>query len=100
MAEYCLVQSVDFADVPCAREVIASYCAIRKSFRSMESMSGVTQSNKGCNELMAMSVASLKGLFGKPSKEVSIDDMNQAIIKRGSKFFRSVSIRSRKEADL
>ena len=77
-----------------------SYCAIRKSFRSTESMSEVTQSNKVHNKLMAMSVASLKGLFGKPSKEVSIDDMNQAIIKRGSKFCRSVSIRSRKEIEL
>jgi len=51
-------------------------------------------------KLMAVSVTSLKGLFGKPSKEVSIDDMNQAIIKRGSKFCRSVSIRSLKEVDL
>ena len=37
-------------------------------------------------KLMAVSVTSLRGLFGKPSKEVSIDDMNQAIIKKGSKF--------------
>jgi len=63
-------------------------------------MSEVTQSNKGRNQLMAMSVASLKGLFGTPFKEVSIDDMNRAIMKRGSKFCRSVSIRSRKEIDL
>ena len=90
----------DFADVPCVREVIASYGTVRKSFRRMEVMPEVTQSNKVRNKLIAMSVASLKGLFGKPSKEVSIDDMNQAIIKRGSKFCRSVSMRSRKEADL
>ena len=38
-------------------------------------------------KLMAISVTSLKGLFEKPSKEVSIDDMNQAIIKKGSKFY-------------
>jgi hypothetical protein len=37
-------------------------------------------------KLMAISVTSLKGLFEKPSKEVSFDDMNQAIMKKGSKF--------------
>ncbi len=37
-------------------------------------------------KLMAISVTSLKGLFEKPSKEVSVDDMNQAIMKKGSKF--------------
>jgi AbrB family looped-hinge helix DNA binding protein len=30
------------------------------------------------------SVTELKGMFGKPSKTVSIDDMNQAIAKRGA----------------
>jgi antitoxin PrlF len=30
------------------------------------------------------SVTELKGMFGKPSKSVSIDDMNQAIAKRGA----------------
>lgn len=30
------------------------------------------------------SVTELKGMFGKPSKRVSIDDMNQAIAKRGA----------------
>ena len=59
MAKYCLVQPVDFADVPCAREVIASYCAVRKSFKRMKVMSEVTQSNKVRNKSIAMSVASL-----------------------------------------
>jgi len=41
----------------------------------------------GRYEVMAvsMSVTSLKGLFGKPIKKVSIEDMNQAIKKKGSK---------------
>ncbi len=30
------------------------------------------------------SVTELKGMFGKPSKAVSIDDMNQAIARRGA----------------
>ena len=30
------------------------------------------------------SVTELKGMFGKPSKSVSIDDMNKAIAKRGA----------------
>lgn len=30
------------------------------------------------------SVTELKGMFGKPAKAVSIDDMNQAIAKRGA----------------
>jgi antitoxin PrlF len=30
------------------------------------------------------SVTELKGMFGKPSKSVSIDDMNKAITKRGA----------------
>lgn len=30
------------------------------------------------------SVTELKGMFGKPTKVVSIDDMNQAIAKRGA----------------
>ena len=30
------------------------------------------------------SVTELKGMFGKPSKAVSIDDMNRAIAKRGA----------------
>lgn len=30
------------------------------------------------------SVTELKGMFGKPSKSVSIDDMNRAIAKRGA----------------
>ncbi len=63
-------------------------------------MSELTQSNKGRNKLMTMSVTSLKGAFGKPSKKVSIDDMNQAIIKRGTKFCRSISIRLRNDVDL
>ena len=37
-------------------------------------------------KLRAISVTSLKGLFGKSSKEVSIDNMNQEIMKKGSKF--------------
>jgi hypothetical protein len=41
----------------------------------------------GRYEAMAasMSVTSLKGLFDKPTKKVSIDDMTQAIKKKGSK---------------
>lgn len=30
------------------------------------------------------SITELKGMFGKPSKKVSIDDMNKAIAKRGA----------------
>jgi antitoxin PrlF len=40
----------------------------------------------GRYELVAStrSVRELKGMFGKPSKTVSIDDMNKAIARRGS----------------
>ena len=40
----------------------------------------------GRYELVAAtrSVRELKGMFGKPSKKVSIDDMNKAIGRRGS----------------
>jgi AbrB family looped-hinge helix DNA binding protein len=31
-----------------------------------------------------LSITELKGMFGKPSKSVSIDDMNKAIAKRGA----------------
>jgi antitoxin PrlF len=36
------------------------------------------------NPVKKVSVTALKGLFGKPSKAVSIQDMNMAIAKRGA----------------
>ena len=42
------------------------------------------------------SVRELKGMFGKPSKKVSIDDMNKAIGRRGSgASWRTADFRSR-----